>query len=140
MTSLANRACVLALCLAAGCGTDEKTGPPDPTVVAIGDGSVQGVIVGNDTEARAFLGIPYAKPPVGDLRWKAPQKPDRWSDVRSGLAYGKRCAQLANPTLQNAASTDEDCLYLNVWTPYPVAKTALPVMIWMHGGGNVNGS
>jgi para-nitrobenzyl esterase len=130
---------VLWSCLTAVAACGDNLGRPataDPTVVAIDSGPIQGSLLDASVQ---FLGIPYAKPPVGELRWKAPQKPDPWTDVRSATAFGKRCAQLANPTLQNAASVDEDCLYLNVWTPSGVPKSA-PVMIWIHGGGNVNGS
>ncbi len=134
-TRTVNRAFLLALCgCLAACGTDAK---PDPTVVKLADGEIQGSM---KTTTLEFLGIPYAKPPVGDLRWKAPQKPDPWTNVRNATQFGKRCAQLMDATLQNAASNDEDCLYLNVWTPFPAAKDPLPVMIWIHGGGNVNGS
>jgi para-nitrobenzyl esterase len=125
---------MLSSCLAAACGTDAK---PDPTMVKLADGEIRGNM---KTTTLEFLGIPYAKPPVGDLRWKAPQKPDAWSDVRDATKFGKRCAQLANATLQNAASNDEDCLYLNVWTPFPAPAAPVPVMIWIHGGGNINGS
>src|SRR5262249_41263403 len=59
---------------------------------------------------------------------------------QEATVFGKRCAQLANATLQNAVSYDEDCLYLNVWAPSPQPKGALPVMVWIHGGGHVNGS
>jgi para-nitrobenzyl esterase len=121
-------------CLALACGTDAR---PDPTVVKLADGEIRGSM---KTTTLEFLGIPYAKPPVGDLRWKAPQKPDPWSNVRDATQFGKRCAQLASATLQNAASNDEDCLYLNVWTPVPAPRDPLPVMVWIHGGGNVNGS
>ena len=93
-----NRASMLALCSClAACGTDEK---PDPTRVKLADGELQGSVQGTSLQ---FLGIPYAKPPVGDLRWKAPQKPDPWTTTRDATKFGKRCAQLADPTLQNAA-------------------------------------
>jgi len=134
-TRILNRAGLLALCswLAAACGSDDK---PDPTRVVLADGEVHGSV--KDTSLQ-FLGIPYAKPPVGDLRWKAPQKPDKWTTPRQATTFGKRCAQATNPTLQNEPSADEDCLYLNVWTASP-APVAAPVMVWIHGGGNVNGS
>ncbi|HEX3758874.1 MAG TPA: carboxylesterase family protein, partial [Kofleriaceae bacterium] len=135
MDQTVNRAILLALCSClAACGTDDK---PDPTRVQLGAGELQGSMQGATVQ---FLGIPYAKPPVGDLRWKAPQKPDPLTGVRDATQFGKRCAQLEDATLQTAASSDEDCLYLNVWTPFPATRTPLPVMIWIHGGGNVGGS
>jgi para-nitrobenzyl esterase len=106
--------------------------------VTISEGKVRGVKDGDRTVS--FLGIPYAKPPIGDLRWKAPQPPAKWSAPLVADKFGKRCAQIASAVLQNAASADEDCLYLNVWTPDLKPKTLLPVMFWIHGGGNVNGS
>jgi para-nitrobenzyl esterase len=106
-------------------------------IVTIGDGKLQGH---TDGSVFAFLGIPYAQPPVPPLlRWKPPQKPAPWTGVRDASTFGKRCAQIANSTLQTAASTDEDCLYINVWTPNPSASK-LPVMVWFHGGGNSGGS
>ena len=129
---------LLCSCLVA-CGDDLRSAPdtsPDPLMVKIKTGEVHGSMVGT---SRQFLGIPYAKPPVGPLRWKAPVAPDPWSTPLEATQFGKRCAQIANATLQNKASTDEDCLYLNVWTPSPAPKNAA-VMVWVHGGGNVNGS
>jgi para-nitrobenzyl esterase len=89
---------------------------------------------------RSFLGIPYAQPPVGPLRWKDPQKVAAWTGVRPAKEFGGRCAQLESTVLMNKASDTEDCLYLNVWTPSPAPASKLPVMFWIHGGGNVNGS
>jgi para-nitrobenzyl esterase len=107
------------------------------TQVTIDDGVLEGRIVNGNI--RSFLGIPYAKPPVGALRWAAPQKNDGWATIKDAGKFGPRCAQLESTVLQNAASNDEDCLYLNVWSPL-TAKSKLPVMVWIHGGGNVNGS
>jgi para-nitrobenzyl esterase len=121
----------------AGSGGSSGDAGTGPTTITIADGQLAGAV---DGETRKFLGIPYAKPPVGDLRWKLPQPNDKWTGVLDATQYGKRCAQLASATLMNAASEDEDCLYLNVWTPSATSAKALPVMVWIHGGGNVNGS
>src|SRR5262249_30008245 len=106
-------------------------------VVTLDDGRVQADLVGDTTKVRPFLKIPFAKPPVGDLRWTAPQRPDPWTDVRHETDFSAACVQA--PNLQNAGSTEEDCLYLNIWTPEPAPASA-PVMFWMHGGGNMTGS
>jgi len=99
----------------------------------------QGEVLGtNEGGIHRFLGIPYAKPPLGELRWRRPQPPDAWTTPLQATAYGKRCAQTNSAVLMNPASEDEDCLYLNVWAPS--AAKDLPVMVWIHGGGNVNGS
>jgi para-nitrobenzyl esterase len=86
--------------------------------------------------ARRFLHIPYAKPPLAELRWKAPVPNEPWTGLRRETEFAKSCPQLAD---QGApASDNEDCLYLNVWSPDP-APTAAPVMVWIHGGGNFSG-
>src|SRR4029079_11859088 len=135
---MTHRACLLVLCswIASGCGDNgavERPGetPDDPTLVKLDKGPLQGTLVG---DSRQFLGIPYAKPPVGALRWKAPQPADAWTDVFAATTFGKRCAQVENRGLQNAESADEDCLYLNVWTPFPVPDRPVPVMLLMHAG------
>lgn len=107
------------------------------TRISVDQGELQGKLVGT---TRQFLGVPYAKPPVGELRWQPPQPADKWTTPRDATQFGKRCAQLASGVLMNGASSDEDCLYLNVWTPAAPTSAALPVMLWIHGGGNVNGS
>ena len=109
--TMTHRARLLVLCswiaTGAGCGDNverevQESPPADPTIVQVADGDLQGTLVG---DSRQFLGIPYAKPPVGALRWRAPQKPEPWSDLRSATTFSKRCAQVANLRLQNAAST-----------------------------------
>jgi para-nitrobenzyl esterase len=114
-------------------------------VVAIDSGKVEGVAVASLRRGGAFLGVPYAAQPVGDLRWRAPQATARWDDVRSAKAYGPACPQRPSPWLPEMLGrkemvTDEACLFLNVWTPDLRPAGKLPVMVWIHGGGNVEGS
>ena len=93
--------------------------------------------------ARAFLGIPYAAPPVGDLRWKPPAPALAWKGVRQATSFGSRCMQLAlyDDMYFRDPGVSEDCLTLNVWTPAGVKPGArLPVMFWIYGGGFITGS
>jgi para-nitrobenzyl esterase len=118
---------------------------PSVLVVALDSGRVEGVPVGSLPRGGAFLGIPYAAQPVGELRWKAPQVPARWDGVRSAKAYGPACPQTPSPWLPEMLGrkemvTDEACLFLNVWTPELRHAGRLPVLVWIHGGGNVEGS
>lgn len=80
---------------------------------------------------RAFRGIPFAEPPVGELRWKAPRPAEPWPGIRDATVPGSQCAQLG--TVYGGQTTYvEDCLYLNVTTP--LRGRRLPVMVWVHGG------
>jgi carboxylesterase type B len=92
--------------------------------------------------ADKFLGLPYAAPPVGALRWRAPAPPARWHGTRSATTYASRCPQL--PSTNGAGSENEDCLYLNVFRPVSDGRehhgAKLPVLFWIHGGGFQNGS
>ncbi len=104
-------------------------------VVGTSNGAVRGLANGAVDE---FLGIPYAAPPVGALRWRAPQPAARWSGVRDAMRFGPHCPQSASPFGQ--ASTSENCLFLNVFTPSRrQARRHNPVMVWIHGGALVTG-
>jgi para-nitrobenzyl esterase len=89
-----------------------------------------------------FLGIPYAEPPLGNLRWRPPVPGKHWTGIRNADAYGTPCSQpvLGEWNRQDAALGREDCLYLNVDVPQWPAKGPLPVMFWIHGGSNLGGS
>ncbi|TVV74515.1 carboxylesterase/lipase family protein [Sphingomonas solaris] len=115
-----------------------------PVTVGIDTGRIEGV-VGKD-RVRLFRGIPYAAPPIGDLRWRAPQPATAWSGVRPATEFGTSCMQIRipprlkppEPVVTEEKRIGEDCLYLNVWAPVGAKK--LPVMVALHGGGFILGS
>ena len=106
---------------------------PIPTATVTG-GDVQGVVAGN---VASFKGIPFASPPVGELRWKAPQPVKPWSGVKKADAFAPGCVQdtrLAT-MMGGPQNFSEDCLYLNIWTGAKSKTEKLPVMVWIYGGG-----
>jgi para-nitrobenzyl esterase len=126
-------AALLALIVAAG--TAIAAAPPR---VQSAQGTVEGLRVNSIDE---FLGIPYAVPPVGDLRWRPPVVAKPWTGVRQATQFGPACAQVTTlGVFAGPANVNEDCLTLNVFTPDIRTSHTLPVLVWLHGGGNMDGS
>src|ERR1700728_1442472 len=112
----------------------------NPLVVKTDQGKVQGKMSA-DGKARDFLGIPFAAPPVGPLRWRPPQPAAKWHGVRQATNFGSRCMQQTHydDMVFRDPGESEDCLTLNVWAPAQKSKTKLPVMVWIFGGGFAGG-
>ena len=136
-------AAALAAVLLAACA-----GTPEPAAMrgapgSWGGGAVAvtrfGVLRGrpDDADTWSWKGIPFAAPPVGELRWRAPRDPAPWAGVRDASRFGGRAVQFS--PIGGGISGTEDCLYLNVWRPRD-AENGLPVYVWIHGGGNTIGS
>ena len=110
-----------------------------PARVAVAEGTLEGI---NESGIKTFKGVPFAAPPVGDLRWKAPQPVEKWQGVRQAKEFGP------NPMQENifgdmnfgTKKMSEDCLYLNIWTPAKTMDEHLPVLIYFNGGGLMAGS
>lgn len=140
---------VFFLFVVAGCadGGKSATRSPDPqSSRLLNTGEVVGFV--GEYGSHVWLGIPFAQPPVGELRWKAPQPPTAWQGVREATSFGSHCVQLPSRFAgvaegpQGVPTGNEDCLYLNVYAPrfatqqVPTGGRRLPVMMWIHGGGN----
>ena len=133
---------VAALALSGAVGASAYAAPAPAASTAVSTAAVHSPIVRTDdgllggTVSDAmdeYLGIPYAAPPVGALRWEPPAPASGWSGVREATELGPHCAQPASP--YGIASTSEDCLYLNVYAPPGASEhSRLPVMVWIHGG------
>ncbi len=133
---------VCALAIAVAIPGIHMSGHAAPLTVKTQQGKVRGKFI-NAKQVRAFLGIPYAAPPVGDLRWRPPEAPAKWKGVRDATQYGHRCMQgrLFKDMVFQDSGPSEDCLYLNVFTPAKARRSRkLPVMFWIHGGGYQEGS
>jgi para-nitrobenzyl esterase len=112
---------------------------PIGDVVEVRQGKLQGFAVDAEGQTvRVFRQIPYAAPPVGDLRWRAPQPPASWQDVRDATEWGNRCPQPSSS--QGDGDVAEDCLHLHVNTPAETTADRLPVMVFYHGGGLTSGT
>ena len=105
-----------------------------PDTVHVEQGQVKGA-AGASAGVLVFKGIPFAAPPVGDLRWRGPKAAAAWTGVRDGDKFGPQCMQRGG---RGGASTSEDCLYLNVYTTAAASKK--PVMVWIHGGALTSGA
>ena len=127
-----------------GCQTPISS--PDDLTIQVDGGQISGTPVGSDGQVLAYTGIPYAAPPVGDLRWKPPQPVKGWDGVREAHQFSPVCPQpiFSGPSvLETSVATQEqseDCLYLNVWTGAAGSDERRPVMLWIHGGGLIGGS
>ncbi len=117
----------------------EPSSQSDATVVAIEGGIIEGT---TSRKVLAFKGVPFAAPPTGDRRWRAPQPVTPWAGVRNATTFGHDCMQSVetNAAMTAASSPAEDCLVLNVWRPADIkAGERLPVLVWIHGGAYVSG-
>ncbi|HEY7483095.1 MAG TPA: carboxylesterase family protein [Streptosporangiaceae bacterium] len=132
LSIIGSLAAVLPLVIVAPAEASGRSAP----VVRVDTGALRGARADG---VDSFLGVPYAAPPVGDLRWRPPRPAASWHGVRDAVSYGNRCAALASTN--GPESDTEDCLYLNVQRPANARPgKRLPVYFWIHGGGLVNGS
>jgi para-nitrobenzyl esterase len=129
-------ALALALCVSSAAAAAD----PDPRVAATQTGQVQGAALADGIVA--FRGIPYAAPPLGNMRWRPPEPANSWAGVRDATAFAPVCMQPRGAKndiyYDTLPKMDEDCLYLNVWKPAGAAKA--PVMVWIHGGALQTGN
>ncbi|WEF30896.1 carboxylesterase/lipase family protein [Pseudoduganella chitinolytica] len=131
MTRLLTAGVLGALCAATATAAASLAAP---TVVTVEGGAIEGAYAEG---VRTFKGVPFAAPPVGPLRWKTPQPVQPWNGVRPAKDFGARPMQLAlfSDMVFRSPRIDEDCLYLNVWTPPVMDGKKLPVLVYFHGGG-----
>lgn len=131
---------LLVLCvssLRAMAQTGPNSGWATSPIVETKNGPIQGLV---SEGVFQFLGVPYAEPPVGDLRWQPPQDHEPWTKTLRTMAYAPICAQSNEfGVFAGPANDNENCLYLNVFTPSLDRSAHLPVIFWIHGGGNIDG-
>lgn len=119
-------------------GKAQQTGETSLLKVKVANGMLEGV---SESGVTIFKGVPFAQPPVGDLRWKEPQPFPDWKGVRKADKFGPRPMQkfIFTDMKFRSDSVSEDCLYLNVWTPAKSTKDRLPVLVYFYGGGFIAG-
>ena len=119
-------------------GLSRPANPQTQMVVRVDGGQISGA-PGFDPDIRVYKGVPFAAPPVGNLRWRDPQPVAKWEGVKQTTEYSPMCMQRDRPKdsyhTPDVLPVSEDCLYLNVWTPAKTAGGRLPVMVYVHGGG-----
>lgn len=137
LSMLAGAALLTSACAEPALSRQAAPSAGEPTEATVDTGALRGRVAGG---IETFKGIPYAAPPVGDLRWRAPRAAAAWAGVREADRFGTDCIQNKPgwDATQSKEPTSEDCLTLNVWAPADAAKA--PVMVWIHGGGYVMGS
>ena len=117
------------------CQIADRAYGADGVVVAVEGGRIRGLAVEPGSDVRVFRGVPFARPPVGKLRWRPPQPVKAWRNVRDCTEFAPSCPQpVARIIPEIQGNRSEDCLYLNVWTAGR-AGDRRPVMVWIHGGG-----
>ncbi len=129
---------VCLICLRFGYIATHAAESEQQPIVRIRSGLLEGVHFGSNPNGAAFLGIPYAAAPIGDLRWKPPQPAPNWSGTRKADNYGSPCPQLSAPWFPYIKGK-EDCLYLNVWATDARPNARRPVLLYLHGGSNTQG-
>jgi para-nitrobenzyl esterase len=146
---MVTRICLLtSLCIAfvspvIAAAQDEQK-PTAPVQIDIG--SVRGLVIGEDDGLHVFKGVPFAAPPIGDLRWRPPVRTKKHAGILDCFTFGGAAIQEplgslgVMPGFELGAEQSEDCLYLNIWTPADAKGKSLPVMVWIHGGAYVIGS
>ncbi|MER6946484.1 carboxylesterase family protein [Nonomuraea sp. NPDC000554] len=120
-------------CVTQAAAQPQAASTPRPSIVKLDSGRIQGL---NDGTVRTYSGIPFAQPPVGRLRWKDPVRVVPWQGVADATKPGRQCTQMAEGKLVGG----EDCLFLDVTAPAKSSRKRLPVMVWLYGGGFLEGS